>query len=146
MANLDVLRKLIREEVRSVFQEELSGILKEAILHKGSNTNIIESKASSKPKIPGTLNTQPIRPFTPPNFGTNNPLNGLLQETALSMTTNDVASFGNGQVPMVEPVVVDSIDGMFATARKSSNMDAIEINAVPDFSGIMAKMKANGEI
>lgn len=146
MANLDALRKLIREEVRAVFQEELSGILKEAILNKGGSSTIVESSKPAKSKIPGTLNSQPVRPFTPPNFGSNNPLNGILQETALSMTTNDLASFGMGQTPMVEPAVVDSVDGMFATARKSSNLDAIEINAVPDFTGVMAKMKANGEI
>lgn len=146
MANLEALRKLIREEVKAVFQEELAGILKEAILHKGSTNSIVENVKPTKAKIPGTLNTQPVRPFTPPNFGQNNPLNGLLQETALSMTTNDIASFGNGQGPITEPAVVDSVDEMFATARKSSNMDAIEINAVPDFTGIMAKMKANGEI
>jgi hypothetical protein len=35
---------------------------------------------------------------------------------------------------------------MFANSRKSSNLEAIEINAVPDFSAIMSKMKANGEI
>jgi len=146
MANLDALRKLIREEVRAVFQEELSGILKEAIMQKGNASAIVESSKPIKSKIPGTLNSQPVRQFIPPNFGANNPLNNILQETAISMTTNDLASFGNGQAPMVEPVVVDSVDGMFATAKKSSNMDAIEINAVPDFTGLMAKMKANGEI
>jgi len=146
MANLDALRKLIREEVRAVFQEELSGILKEAIMHKGDSTSIVESSKPAKTKIPGTLNTQQVRPFTPPNFGTNNALNGILQETALSMTANDLASFGMGQTPAIDAPVVESVDGMFAAARKSSNLDAIEINAVPDFSGIMAKMKANGEI
>jgi len=35
---------------------------------------------------------------------------------------------------------------MFAASRASSNLDAIEINAVPDFSAIMNKMKMNGEI
>lgn len=146
MANLDALRKLIREEVRAVFQEELSGILKEAILAKGGSSSIVESEKPTKVKIPGTLNTQPVRPFTPPNFGANNPLNNILQETALSMTSKDVDMFGMGKMPVAEPAVVDSVDDMFATARKSSNLDAIEINAVPDFTGIMAKMKANGEI
>ena len=39
MANIDALRKIIREEVRAVFQEELAGILKEAIMApKGTQT------------------------------------------------------------------------------------------------------------
>ncbi len=146
MANLDALRKLIREEVRAVFKEELAGILKEAIMHKGSGQMISESPKPAKPTIPGTLNTQPFKAKTPPNFGANNPLNGLLQETALSMTSNDVASFGMGRAQTMEAPVVESVDDMFAAARKSSNLEAIEINAVPDFTGIMSKMKANGEI
>lgn len=146
MANLDVLRKLIREEVRGVFQEELSGILKEAILYKNGSQPIIESTNSSKPKIPGTLNTQTFKPAAIPNFGANNPLNNILQETALSMTSKDVDMFGMGRTQTAEAPVVESVDGMFASARKSSNLEAIEINAVPDFSGIMAKMKANGEV
>ena len=32
MGQLDALRKIIREEVKAVFQEELAGILKEAII------------------------------------------------------------------------------------------------------------------
>lgn len=146
MANLDALRKLIREEVRGVFQEELAGILKEAILHKNSSQTIVESSKPQKAKIPGTLNTQPFKPAAIPNFGTNNPLNNLLQETALSMTSKDVDMFGMGRAQTVEAPVVESVDDMFAAARKSSNLEAIEINAVPDFTGIMAKMKANGEV
>jgi hypothetical protein len=146
MANLDALRKLIREEVRAVFQEELSGILKEAIMHKGNPQTITETTKPTKAKIPGTLNTQPFRPVAAPNLGVGNPLNSILAETAQSMTDRDMESFGMSGAPVKEAMVVESVDDMFANARKSSNMEAIEINAVPDFTGLMAKMKANGEI
>ena len=143
MAKLDLLRKLIREEVRGVFQEELAGILKEAIIaNKGSKT-IVES-AQPRPITPGTLNRQVARPIAPV-LSPGNPLNSLLADTARSMTSDDFAGFGNNPIEKDIPIV-ESVGDMFANSRKSSNLEAIEINAVPDFSAIMSKMKANGEI
>lgn len=143
MAKLDALRKIIREEVRAVFQEELAGILKEAVMANKSQQPIIES-VKQKDTVPKTLNKQVPR-LIPPVLAPNNPLNTLLAETAMTMTAKDFEGIA-GQQNSVEIPVVDSMNDMFASARKSSNLDAIEINAVPDFSGIMAKMKANGEV
>jgi hypothetical protein len=145
MSKLDSLRRLIREEVRAVFQEELAGILKEAIMVPKGNSSIVESVKPPKQTVPGTLNRPKANPFIAPNLGAGNPLNNLLAETAISMTSNDIGAFG-GQEFSRETQVVESVDGMFATARKSSNFDAIEITDVPDFTGLMNKMKANGEI
>ena len=137
------LQKIIREEVRAVFQEELAGILKEAVIANRSQQPITEV-VKPKPITPATLNRQAPK-LVPPILGPNNPLNSLLAETAMTMTANDFQGLGGGE-SQVEVPIVESMEGMFATARKSSNLDAIEINAVPDFSGIMAKMKANGEV
>lgn len=145
MSKLDSFRKVIREEVRAVFQEELAGILKEAILAPKGSSSIVESAKPSKAKIPGTLNTNPVKQMIAPNLGSNNPLNSLLAETANAMTSADFGAFG-GQGVEKEPQIVESVNDMFASARKSSNFDAIEITDVPDFSGLMSKMKANGEI
>lgn len=143
MAKLDVLRKIIREEVRTVFQEELAGILKEAVIANRPQ-QLVNETIKPKTQVPGTLNRQTPR-LVPPVLSPNNPLNSLLAETAMTMTAKDFEGFGGNAAP-VETPVVDSMNDMFASARKSSNLDAIEINAVPDFSGIMAKMKANGEV
>jgi hypothetical protein len=144
MAKLDLLRKIIREEVKAVFQEELAGILKEAIMvNKG--TTIVESIQPRKPQVPSTLNNAQPR-VVAPNLGVGNPLSSLLAETAKSMTDNDLESLGGVSGVDRDVPIVESVNGMFAAARPSSNMDAIEINAVPDFTGLMAKMKANGEI
>lgn len=143
MAKLDALRKIIREEVRAVFQEELAGILKEAVM-ANKPQQLVNETVKPKTPVPGTLNKQTPR-LIPPMLSPNNPLNSLLAETAMTMTAKDFEGFGGTAAP-VEAQVVDSVDGMFASARKSSNLDAIEINAVPDFTGIMAKMKANGEV
>ena len=144
MAKLDILRKIIREEVKAVFQEELAGILKEAII-ANRNPVITESAQPRKPQVPGTLNSYQPR-VVAPMLGANNPLNSILAETAQSMTDNDMESYGGVSGVERDTPIVESVNGMFAAARPSSNLDAIEINAVPDFTGLMAKMKANGEI
>lgn len=147
MAQLDALRKIIREEVRTVFQQELAGILKEAIITTRSSQTITESQIPKKNTIPNTLNTRPVaQKLTPPILGNNNPLNSLLAETAMTMTAKDFEGLGGSPGVIGDIPVVDSMNDMFATARKSSNLDAIEINAVPDFTAIMSKMKANGEV
>jgi len=152
MGKLDSFRKLIREEVRAVFQEELATILKEAII--SNKQPITEAAAPRKAAIPGTLNTQPVRKLAAPILSPNNPLNSLLAETANAMSGDDMESFnfdssmaqGFGGMVRENAPVVESVGQMLASARPSSNMDAIEINAVPDFTALMAKMKQNGEV
>ena len=57
MANLDAFRKLIREEVKAVFQEELAGILKEAIIaNRGQQTIVESTRPVAKPAVPATMN------------------------------------------------------------------------------------------
>lgn len=146
MGQVDALRKIIREEVRAVFQEELAGILKEAIIANRNTGTIVEAQTPKKTTVPSTLNTKPpAQRLVPPVLNPNNPLNSLLAETAMSMTAKDYEGL-SGTIGAEEIPVVDSMSDMFATARRSSNLEAVEINAVPDFSHIMAKMQANGEI
>lgn len=144
MAKLDALRKIIREEVRTVFQEELAGILKEAVMSNRSQQPITEV-VKTKTTVPATLNKQTPK-LVAPVLAPNNPLNSLLAETAMNMTPRDFEGLGNISATTADVPVVDSMGDMFASARKSTNLNAIEINAVPDFSAIMAKMQANGEV
>ena len=154
MASVELLRKLIREEVAAVFQAELAGILKEAIIANKGTRTVIEEQKPKKVTVPGTLNTKPFIPLAAPNLGSNNPLTSLLAETANTMvnesydgmgfTSDDAMGFGGMQ--QREVAVVDSVGDMMTTARASSNFDAIQINAVPDFTGLMSKLRANGEI
>lgn len=140
MAQLDALRKIIREEVRAVFQEELAGILKEAIITNRDSKSIVEAQAPKKSFIPNTLNIKPAaQKLVPPVLGPGNPLNSILAETAMSMNPEDFSNL-NGAGPITDAPIVESVDQMFASARKSSNLEAIEINAVPDFSHMMSKM------
>jgi hypothetical protein len=75
----------------------------------------------------------------------------LLNETAMGMVSENVMSFNTDHVSptMVfqpEEVSVGSVEGMLGTARASSNIDAVQINEVPDFSALMSKLKAQGQI
>ena len=144
MGKLDLLRKIIREEVRTVFKEELGEILKEAVLSNRNQNMITESPRVNAP-LPGTLNNKPPKP-TAPMLKSGNPLNAILQETAAAMTPEDYYGLAEGVRPNIDVPTVNSVDDMYAAARKSSNLEAIQINAVPDFTAVMAKMEANGEI
>ena len=142
MANLDALRKIIREEVRGVFQQELAGILKEAIIaNKGQQTITESTRPVSKPAVPATMNRSVPKPIAPV-LSPGNPLNSLLAETAQSMTMDEFGDL-NGQGVERDVPIVESVGDMFANSRASSNLDAIQINAVPDFSHMMSKMGIN---
>ena len=142
MANLDALRKLIREEVKAVFQEELAGILKEAIMaNKGYQTITESTRPISKSIVPATMNRSVPKPIAP-ILSPGNPLNSLLAETARSMTMDEFGDL-NGEGVERDVPIVESVGDMFANSRGSSNLEAIQINAVPNFSHMMEKMGIN---
>ena len=157
MANttkVDILRKLIREEVARAIRQEMPAILKEIQISVPAKEVIKESKQAKK-AIPGTLNTQPARSV--PNFS-GNPLASVLNETAMSMVEMDDMSFTTGNIGPdsigVDPtsffqpkqVAVGDVNGMLATARASSDPSMVQINEVPDFTQLMNKLKAKGAI
>ena len=142
MANLDAFRKLIREEVKAVFQEELAGILKEAIIaNRGQQTIVESTRPIAKPAVPTTMNRSVPRPIAPV-LSPGNPLNSLLAETAQSMTMDEFGDL-NGEGVEKDIPLVESVGEMFASAKGRSSVEAIQINAVPDFSHMMAKMGIN---
>jgi hypothetical protein len=150
MAQVDLLRKLIREELRAVLKEELPKMLREIKdpVYTDQKKSLQEE---IKTKIPGTLNTHRSNPVAGVKFQGNNPMANLLNETAMNMNSDNVMSFNTDHVnPTMafQPaeVNVGSVEGMLGTARASSNFDAVQINEVPDFTGLMSKLKAQGAI
>lgn len=146
MSKLDLLRKLIREEVVAAIRSELPKILYE------SKSNVMENVKTqfAKKMPPSTLNT-PDTYKKPINFGLDksNPLSSLLNETAASMVDSEVISFTTDHVnPALafqpNEVQVGDVSGMLSTARPSSNLDAVQINEVPDYSQLMKKMLDRG--
>jgi hypothetical protein len=146
MGQVDQLRKLIREELRAVLKEELPKLLSEV-----KKTPMADPKKTLqeqvKSKIPGTLNTAIPKPV---KFTGNNPMAAFLNDTAQTMLNEDFNMTSDNVHPGLafqpKEVKVGSVEGMLGTARPSSNLDAVQINEVPDFSGLMAKLKQQGQI
>lgn len=146
MAQVDALRKLIREELRAVLKEELPKILKE------TKSPIVDSKKALqeqvKAKIPGTLNT--VQSKKPIKFGGSNPMAAFLNDTAKNMLAEDFSM----TTEQVHPAMafqpkqdrVGDVNSMLSTARPSSNISAVQINEVPDFTGLMSRLKEKGAI
>jgi len=151
---VDLLRKLIREEVAKAIRQEMPTILKE-IQSSSSPKEVIKESKRPKMAVPGTLNTQPMRPM--PNF-MGNPLANMLNETAMAMGDTDEISFNTSDIGPnsigVDPtsffqpkqVAVGDVNGMLATARPSSDPSMVQINEVPDFTDLMNKMRSKGVI
>lgn len=151
---LELLKKLIREEVVNAIRQEMPAILKE-IQSPSSPKEVIKESKKAKPTVPGTLNSQPARPT--PNFS-GNPLASILNETArtmgemddMSFTTGDLSAGSIGVDPMSffqpKQVAVGDVNSMLASARPSSDPSMVQINEVPDFTGLMSKLKAKGAI
>jgi len=147
MAQIDALRKLIREELRAVLKEELPRLLKEgqAPVIKDAKKVLQEE---IKAKIPGTLNTQSSRPQI--KFTSNNPMAAFLNDTANNMLNEDFSMTSADVHPAMafqpNQVSVGSVEGMLSTARSSSNINTVQINEIPDFTGLMSKLKEKGAI
>ena len=151
---LELLKKLIREEVVNAIRQEMPAILKE-IQSSSSPKEVIKESKRPKMAVPATLNTQPVRPK--PNF-TGNPLANMLNETAMAMGDMDDMSFNTSDIGPnsigVDPtsffqpkqVAVGDVNGMLATARPSSDPSMVQINEVPDFTDLMSKMRSKGVI
>jgi hypothetical protein len=147
-----LLRKVVREEVQAVVREEL-GLLLEA---PASKPVVAESK---KPAVKNSMveSIRPAKPTQPSktmNFSNNDVLNQILNETAntgewrtvADMKADNAMGFGGGNTYGNEPMVVESVDQMFANTRPAGDINAVRIDVVPDFTGLMAKMKQEGQI
>ena len=135
MSSIDALRKIIREEVTKAIKQELPKILSE---HSTPTTDYKKGleKQVKKGSVPLTLNESVPKL---PTFSNSNPLASLLNETAISMTSDDVHTMGG--LPTYQPQTsVGSVDAMINSAVKSSNIDMVRIDTVPDFSDMMRKM------
>lgn len=157
---LDALRQLIREEMRTVIKEELKDILTEAV--------VIASSPEQKPQGVTQLN-QPfkeVKSTAKPSFSqvmaekktpvsTGNPLLDILNETAQAgewrslnggeFNAQDAVGWAGG-MPGGATQVVATVDEMISKQGPVNDINDVRINAVPDFTGLMSKMKENGSI
>ena len=152
---LEAFRKIIRDEVRSVIKEELSLIMK---------TPITETKVTEKPVVQ-ELKKEKTTPktetpkhettaFSKPLFEGVGALADVLNQTHAEggwrnlnggMTAQDAVGFQGG-MPGGTTKVVETADEMLASAPKTTDINQVSIDTVPDFSGLMGKFKEEGKI
>lgn len=143
----EILRKIIREEVTNALRKELPRLLNE---NKSNLKNQIKDQFS-KPKIqnhkPLVSKEEYMKSMT--HMSPSSPVMSILKETAMSMDPNDPI-MNSGYMANNQPLQSDieydqtpqasSVEEMFGTARQSSIVENVQINAVPDFSAYMQKM------
>jgi hypothetical protein len=158
--NLEALRKLIREEMRTVIQEELKGILTEAVViastpeTKSQVQNFnphVKTESTYKPKFSEIL-AEKKAPVS-----TGNPVFDLLNETANEggwrsinggYNAQDAVGWAGGMPGMggINTPVVSSVDQMISQHAPAHDINDVRIDAVPDFTGLMGKLKENGKL
>ena len=155
---LEAFRKIIREEVRGVIKEELSLIMQNPItetkvvqkpvVEQKSKTNLLSELINETPPPP----PQSVKPAQPLFEGAG-ALADVLNQTHVEggwrnlnggMSSQDAVGFQGG-MPGTPTKVVDSVDAMISN-QKTSDINQVSIDAVPDFSGLMGKMKDAGKI
>lgn len=149
MSKLEILRKLIREEVRAAIKEELTPILKE--IKSPVNTNVTKSFTNSlKEEVTKSKKIQPL--------STGDPIMDLLNETKQTMTGDEFKSMINADSSIAQGFptmmngnientqVVESVDQMLSSTRPAGDVSQVRIDTVPDFTALMGKMKSNGQI
>ena len=158
---LEAFRKIIREEVRDVIKEELSLIMqtpitetkivqKPVVAQKSKNHSLSELiEETPKEEIPKHETTA----FSKPLFEGVGALADVLNQTHVEggwrnlnggMSSQDAVGFQGG-MPGTPTKVVDSVDAMISN-QKTSDINQVSIDAVPDFSGLMGTLKNQGKI
>ena len=153
---IEAFRKIIREEVRGVIKEELSLIMQTPITEtKVVQKPVVEQK-TQRPSL-SELTEEPQQPQQPtkPLFEGVGALADVLNQTHAeggwrninggSMTAQDAVGFAGG-MPGGATKVVDSVDAMLAGKQGVTDINQVSIDAVPDFSGLMGKMKEEGKL
>lgn len=151
MGKADLLRKLIREEVKKALREEMPSILKEVVSTSGKA--VIKEAPRKGYDLPLTLNKEPQK-VVAPKLPSNNPLAALLNETANSMANGGddawpTISRDSGDVSVSEFMARDSapvgdVSDMLAMSKRSGAVEMVQVNAVPDFNDLMNKMISKG--
>ena len=151
---LDAFRKIIREEVRGVIKEELSLIMSTPITEtKIVKKPVVEQKVN-KPSFSEIVNEEVVQQKPPTFEPTGNPMLDILNETAAAgewrslnggYNSSHAAGFAGG-MPGGNVKVVESVDQMLANKQPVSDINQVVIDAVPDFSGVMGKLKESGKI
>ena len=163
MSKLDILRKIIREEVTLVMRVEFKALLKEQLVPLLKENSIIADVTPVHRQAKGTTNlansisaAMESKNFKPTNSG--DPIADLLNETAMSMTSNEYRTMINADASMapnfgmiggadgIEHSAVGTVEQMLSSNRPTSDINQVTIDVVPDFTGLMSTLKSKGAI
>ena len=155
---LEALRKLIREEMRTVIQEELKGILTEAVVIASAPEQKVQVQQPHE-KIESSIKPtfSQVMGETKEVVSTGNPIMDLLNETKNEgewrtinggYNAQDAVSFSGGSPGMggINTPVVSSVDQMISKHAPVHDINNVRIDSVPDFTGLMNKLKENGKL
>ena len=151
---LDAFRKIIREEVRGVIKEELSLIMSTPITETKIVKKPVVEQRVSKPSFSEIVNEEVVQQKQPTFEPTGNPMLDILNETAAAgewrslnggYNSSHAAGFAGG-MPGGQTRVVNSVDEMLANKQPVNDINQVVIDAVPDFSGVMGKLKESGKL
>lgn len=156
MNAVQALRKIIREEVKKAIREELGSLIVESKKIQVPK----QQKAALEKSVVGRLRPQPKEM---PVYS-DDPIKQLLAETAYGMNPEEYRTMTNMDSSMAQgfpqmfmqereshtsapqPQVVESVSDMLASARPSTDINQVEIDAVPDFTEMMQTLKAKGKL
>lgn len=146
--DLKKFRQIIQEEVRKAIQEELKDILAEAVII--ASTPKHEPKPHTKTTPQSKSNLSEI--INKPHQSTGNPIMDLLNETANEgewrslnggYKASDAVGWGGGAPNMggANTPVVSTVSQMLSQQPQVRDINDVRIDAVPDFTGLMGKLK-----
>jgi hypothetical protein len=156
----DLLRKLIREEVALAIRTEMKLMMQELkplMEGRATPSKPISSKNSLVESIKPVAKAQQRQQYV----STGDPIADLLNETRTAMQPDEYRSIGNfgaqdaqafGMQAMSDfgpkqTVVTENVSDILQAARPASDVSGVQLpDAVPDFTGLMASLKAKGAI
>lgn len=135
---LNLIRKVVRDEVRTVLREELADISKSQIVENKSVKNLVKDI--------------PVRKEIK---STGNPIADLLQETAaegswrtLLNATSPMAPNFSSMMPNINShqTQTTTVEGFLKSATPSNDVSQVQLGDVPDYTALMGKLKEKGKI
>lgn len=151
MKTEELIRNIIRTEIKAALTEELRPVLKFLLEAKKDNSTVISANNKVATQVVNKLGLTKI-----PKSANVNPMSELLSETYKTMIKEPVQNFqvqGHNQEP-IKTLNFNTSDLKYVTPTvetpstwtPDSALESIEITDVPDFSGIMGKLKEKGKI
>jgi hypothetical protein len=158
--DLKKFRQIIREEVKKAIQEEMRDVLLEAV--KSKSQPISSTTTQPHSKVESTYKSSLSRVMSEEKksiLPTGNPILDLLNETAQAgewrtlnggdFNASQAVGWAGGAPSMMggsNTPVVATVDEMIKSQGPVRDINDVYIDVVPDFSGLMGKLKENGKI